>query len=97
MTNPRITPEAENDIDEILQYIAVDNFDAAVSFYDRMQSTFETLAASPRAGRERSDLSEGLRCFPIGNYLIFYRVWARETVAITRVIHSARDIEEIFS
>jgi hypothetical protein len=32
----------------------------------------------------------------LGNYLIFYRLWAGK-VAITRVIHSARDLEEIFS
>lgn len=95
MARPIITPEAEEDIDEILYFIASDNFEASLLFYDRFQSIFETLAASPRAGRERPDISEGLRSFPVGNYLIFYRIWAHE-VAITRVIHGSRDLVELF-
>ena len=96
MTRPIITPEAEEDIDEILGYIALDNFQASVVFYDRLMERFEILTANPKAGRERLELDRGLRCFPFGNYLIFYRIWAGE-VAITRVLHSARDIDEIFS
>jgi len=96
MTRPIITPEAEEDINEILFYIAKDNFDASVTFYARLMNLFETLIANPSAGRERPDLNDGLRSFPFGNYLIFYRLWAGE-VAITRVIHAARDLDEIFS
>lgn len=96
MTKPIITPEAEEDIDEILAYIALDDFEASVAFFARLTDRFETLAANPKAGRERPDVSEGLRSFPFSNYLIFYRVWAGK-VAITRVIHSARDLDEIFN
>jgi toxin ParE1/3/4 len=96
MTKPIITPEAEEDIDDILSYIASDNFQASIVFYGRLINCFETLAANPKAGRERPDVSEGLRSFPLGSYLIFYRIWAG-TVAITRVIHGARDLDEIFS
>ena len=96
MARPIITPEAEEDFDDILSYIAQDDFDVSILFYDRLKSVFATLVANPRAGRERTDISEGLRSFPVGNYLIFYRVWARE-VAITRVIHGARDLDELFS
>lgn len=96
MTKPIITPEAEEDIEDILGYIALDNFHASVGFYDELIKRFQTLAANPKAGRERHDISEGLRSFPYGNYLIFYRIWAG-TVAITRVLHSARDLDEIFS
>lgn len=91
-----ITREAEADIDEMLAYIASDNFDASLVFYDRLINQFERLADNPMAGRARPELNEGLRSFPLGSYLIFYRVWAGE-VAITRVIHSARDLDEIFS
>lgn len=95
MTTPIITPEAEEDIDEILAYIALDNFEASIAFFARLIDRFETLAANPKAGRERPEINEGLRSFPHGNYLIFYRVWAGG-VAITRVIHSARDLDEMF-
>ncbi|HSU24481.1 MAG TPA: type II toxin-antitoxin system RelE/ParE family toxin [Pyrinomonadaceae bacterium] len=96
MNKPIITREAEEDINETLAYIALDNFQASVRFYDRLVERFQTLAANPKAGRERDDLGEGLRSFPFGNYLIFYRIWAGK-VAITRVLHGARDLDEIFS
>lgn len=96
MSKPIISPEAVEDIDEVLSYIALDSFEASVMFYGRLQSTFEMLAANPKAGRERPDISEGLRSFSAGNYLVFYRIWAHE-VAITRVIHGARDLDELFS
>jgi toxin ParE1/3/4 len=91
-----ISREAEDDINEILDFIANDNFDASISLYARMIDTFEMLADNPMAGRDRADLKDGMRYFPIGSYLIFYRVWAGK-VSITRVLHAARDLDEIFS
>lgn len=91
-----VTREAEEDIDEILAYIAADNFEASLALYDRLIDLFEMLADNPKAGRERPELKEGQRSFPVDNYLIFYRGWAGN-VAITRVVHSARDLDELFS
>lgn len=90
------TRQAEVDIDEILAYIATDNFEASLEFYDRLVGSFEMLAENPKAGRERPELREQVRFFPLGNYLIFYRVWAGQ-IAIVRVLHSARDLDELFS
>lgn len=91
-----ITRQAQGDIDDILAYIAADNLDAALSFNDRLTHLFEMLADNTKTGRERPELKEDLRSFPEGNYLIFYRTWAG-TAAIVRVIHGARDLEDIFS
>lgn len=91
-----VTPDAEEDIDEIMAYIAEENFDAAATFYDRLLELFRMLADNPGAGRQRAEIRDGLRSFPKGNYLIFYRIWAGQ-VAIARVLHSARDLDEIFS
>lgn len=96
MAKYTITREAEDDIDEILAFIAADNFDASLALYGRLIDLFEMLADNPKAGRERPDLKEGQRSFPAGNYLVFYRVWAGD-IAITRVLHSARDLGELFS
>lgn len=92
----RIIPAAEKEIEEILVYIAGNNLDAALAFYARLVAIFEMLADNNEAGVERNELKEGLRSFPIGNYVIFYRTWAAN-VAIVRVIYAARDLEEIFS
>ncbi len=91
-----ITRQAEHDIDEILIYIAADNLDAALSFNERLTNLFEMLAENPNAGRERPELKEDLRSIPEGNYLLFYRKWAGN-IAIVRVLHGARDLDEIFS
>lgn len=95
MANFIITSRAEKDISEILLFIAADNVDAALSFDKRLISQFEMLADNPKTGRERPELKQDLRSFPIGNYLIFYREWAGKT-AIVRVLHGARDLDEIF-
>lgn len=94
MLNYSLSREARQDIDEILIYIAADSVNAAVSFNDRLENVFLLLGDNPKAGRERPDLSRGLRSFPLGNYLIFYRV-RTDDVTISRVIHCARDIQEI--
>ena len=92
-----ITEPAEADLDEILLYIADDNLDASILFYDRLIRCFELLAATPRAGRERPELHPDAISFPEGNYIIFYRLTAAKNVEILRVLHGARDLDELFS
>ena len=96
MPSYSLSREARQDIDEILIFIAADNLDAAISFNDHLDNVFVMLSDNPKAGRERLELNEGLRSFPLGNYLVFYRIWA-EKISITRVLHSARDLDELFS
>lgn len=91
-----ITREADEDINEILVYIAADNFNAAMNLYERFLDLFDILADNSNAGRERPELKEDIRSFTEGNYLIFYRPWAGK-IAIVRVIHGSRDLDEIFS
>ncbi len=90
-----VTREAEEDINEISAYIASDNFTAALALNDRLMNRFAMLADNSNAGRSRPELKEGIRSFPEGNYLIFYRQWAG-IIAIVRVIHGARDLDEMF-
>ena len=96
MPEPIITPEAEQNLNEILTCIVADNFEASVVFFGRLERVFRMLGQTPLAGRERRELNEGLRSFTLGNYMIFYRIWAGK-VSITRVLHSARDLDELFS
>ncbi len=90
-----LTDPAEDDLTEILSYIAADNIEAAASMYYRFHVRFEMLADTPKAGRERDELAAGLRSFSEGSYTVFYRI-VSETVEITRVLHGARDIENLF-
>ncbi len=92
-----ITEPAEADVYEIISYIADDNLDAAMSVYNRFTHCFEMLAQTPKAGRERKEFRHDARSFPEGNYLIFYRILFSNDVEILRVLHGARDLDEIFS
>lgn len=96
MPNYSLSKQARQDIDEILMHIAADNVDAAERFNNTLEELISMIGDSPMSGRERPDLKEGMRYFPTGSYLVFYRIWAGR-VAIVRVLHSARDIDEIFS
>lgn len=95
MARYQITRHAREDIDEILAFIAADNLDAALKLGDRLIELFELLADNSKIGRPRAELKEELRSFPEGNYVIFYRRWAGE-IAIVRVLHSARELDELF-
>jgi toxin ParE1/3/4 len=53
------------------------------------------LARTPRMGRVRDELAPGLRSFPIGDYLIFYRN-VPKGIAVVRVLSGYRDIESLF-
>ncbi|BDI20174.1 hypothetical protein ANSO36C_59760 [Nostoc cf. commune SO-36] len=63
---------------------------------NRFAQLFRKLAAMPGIDRNRPELGEGIRSFPSGNYVIFYRT-VEGGIQIMRVLHGARDIEKIFA
>jgi toxin ParE1/3/4 len=93
----RLAPRARADLDEIWHYIAVEsgNEAAADRTVDLFADRFLLLSEWPRLGRARSDLRRGLRTYPVGNYIIFYRV-GRYGVVIQRVLHAHRDLLQLF-
>ena len=56
----------------------------------------ELIASMPGAGAERSELQAGVRSYPVGKYLIFYRVVSDE-IQLLRVVHGARDLRRLFN
>ena len=53
------------------------------------------LSETPGIGRERPDIQEGIRSFPVGNYQIFYQTKNNEIIVI-RVLSGYRDIPSLF-
>ena len=95
MNSYRVSGEARSDLDEIWSYIAQDNPDAADKLVQAIISRFPKLASMPELGRPREELSSGLRSFPVGRYIIFYRK-SKSGVEIVRVLHGARDFPPLF-
>ncbi len=90
----RISSLAQRDLEEIWLFIAQDDPDAADRFNDLLLRKFKLIAHQPKIGRVREDLGPNLRSFSAGNYIIFYRQ-IKKRVEIIRILHGARDIEEI--
>ena len=54
----------------------------------------ELLAQNPRVGMARDDIAEGVRHFPVGNYLILYRL-LEDGVEIVRYAHGRRRLRDL--
>lgn len=93
----RLLPVAEEDLDEIISYIAVDNLRAAEALATRIEKSLLHLSVHPYLGRipnEEELANAGYRYLIVENYLIFYIVEDREIV-IHRIIHGARDYRRL--
>jgi len=69
MRSFRFSTEANFDIEGIGNYIFDLNPIAADHFLAALDETCDLLAGHPELGRLRPELGEGLRSFPIGNFL----------------------------
>jgi toxin ParE1/3/4 len=93
----RIAPQAEQDLDALWYYVAKESgsIETADRLVDAITQRFMLLARNPRIGRRRDDeLRPGLRSFPVGEYIILYRIEA-DDVLILRVIRGGRNIEAL--
>ena len=87
----RVTRQAEEDLDEIYVYWAKRaSPGAADRLIDSIVDRFWLLGELPDAGRASEDIVAGVKCFPAGKYLIYYRATRRGT-DILQVFHAARD------
>lgn len=53
------------------------------------------LSQFPNIGNQRDDLLAGLRSFPVKPYIIFYNK-ITDGIEVVRVLHQARDIDNLF-
>ena len=95
-----VTEQADQDLFDISLYLArMGSIEPAERFIDAINSKFALLAdnpgMNPGMGRAREELSPGVRSFPEGKYVIFYRA-ASDGILILRVLHGSRDIDSLF-
>lgn len=97
-----ITPKASQDLEDYFDYIAQNNPNAALKFFDASRQTFATLAKMSGMGRLYPVLNSrlvGLRKWSVKgfeNYLIFY-LFDDENIKIIRILHASRDIDKILN
>jgi toxin ParE1/3/4 len=94
MRRYRFTDAAKRDMRQIGAYIRKDSRRAARQVVNELRRICrETLVLFPDVGTMRDDLSPGLRCFSVGNYVIYFR--DRDPVYIVRIVHGARDERQL--
>ena len=92
----RLSPQAQADIDDIAYYIFVESgsLETADRLIESIYGRFVLLGTYQHAGRQRDDLLPGLRVFPVGDYVLLYRVEG-DDVLIVRVVRASRDLEAL--
>jgi toxin ParE1/3/4 len=87
----------KRDLDEIWDYIATDNLEAADRVIDALETAILKLVKTPAIGHWREELADKRhRFFLVYSYLIVYRYEARP-LQIVRVLHAARDVQNILN
>jgi len=89
----RLAPRAKADLEEIAFYVFVESgsLEIANRLVDSITDRFVLLGTHPSAGRRRDDLRPGIRSFPVGSYLVLYRVEGNDVV-VQRVVRGSRDL-----
>ncbi len=86
-------PTAQNDLQDIFDYIATDNSTAAEHYLNLIKATCERTGAYPFLGRR---YDERYSYVVSHQHLIFYSYdRLSDTVTIARIIHTARDISSL--
>jgi toxin ParE1/3/4 len=84
-------PAAFRDINEIWEFIAEDNLNAADRILDELQESIEKLVDFPEMGFRREELtSKPLRFFPVRDFLIAYAP-DEKPLLVLAVLHASRN------
>lgn len=95
----RLLSIAEQDLEDLLSYVAAENTPAATELLDQIEARLEALQFHPFAGRVPHNpklTALGYRVLVIDNYLVFYKVKSK-VVLVYRILHGARDILHLLS
>ncbi|GAA6616290.1 type II toxin-antitoxin system RelE/ParE family toxin [Scytonema sp. NUACC26] len=91
-----ISPKANQDLEEIIDYFTSRNIDAGERFIDEFNKKCRNLANFPNMGRSYADIKDYLRGVPLNGYIILYRV-TDGGIEILRVVSGYRDLESLFA
>jgi toxin ParE1/3/4 len=87
-----ISDRAGKDLEEISEYIAVDNPKAAIKLLNTFYKTFRNLTEMPNVGHKNTDIiDKDILFWNVKKYLIVYQINGLD-INIVRVLSSYRDI-----
>ncbi len=90
----------ETDLFNILDYIALDNINAALTFSDEIAKIISSLNEFPFKGSNSDDPNlrlKGYRKLIVGNYIIFYVPYPEEEIIyVHRILSAKLDYQNLF-
>ena len=87
----RLSRQAEQDIESILQYTYETYGERQQQRYAAaLHAALETITGNPGLGHRRLDLSARHRAFPVEQHVVVYTVSGR-TVHVARILHGRMD------
>lgn len=97
MSRYELSPEAVHDLLGIQEFVSADSPAAADRLINEFFSAFEHLAAWPRSGHTRRDLTDKPVLFwPVGSYLVVYHIREEDKfLQIVAVLLAARDVPAV--
>lgn len=93
----RLLSIAEEDLTEIISFIAADNPTTADAIANKIEKNLDLLSENPNLGRiprEEEIRNLGYRYLIIQNYIIFYTI-EEKTIFIHRILHGARNYKSL--
>lgn len=88
------SPQAEIDLIDIWLYVADDQPVNADRLLDRLNNAVLKLVDTPGMGVDRPDVGCDVKGFPVGNYVVYYRV-KQDQFELVRVLSASRDIDQL--
>jgi toxin ParE1/3/4 len=87
-----LSPRAQDDLDEIVDYTA-DRWgvDQAAFYLRQLRNHIEAVAAQPKAGRPCPDIRPGYYRTKSGSHVIFYRLTG-QGIDVIRILHERMDL-----
>lgn len=89
------TTSARADLIEAWMFVAEENLDAADQMLETINKGINLLVRQPLIGRERPELRIGVRSWPTSTPYILYYAPDSESLTLLRVLHHARDLQDL--
>jgi len=90
-----LSPEAETQVGDIVEFIATDNEAAAIRVRDAIYAACQLLAEHPDIGHTREDLTDRpVKFWSVFSYLVVYNPTSFP-LEIISVTHAARDVNAL--
>ncbi|MCL2164111.1 MAG: type II toxin-antitoxin system RelE/ParE family toxin [Oscillospiraceae bacterium] len=95
--NVKVFPKAQNDLQDIVDYLNTLSHDAAIRYFDLIIEKVGTLTTMPERCPLVKDTQlrlRGYRTLLVKNYIVFYVINGK-TVEIRRILYARRQYQEM--